>query len=284
MLQLVPSLGLALRTALTPLGIPSAVTGVYCHGSPLVDFLATPAGGCELGDLLIVVHYRHAYGEDRAALLLQVKLDGFPRAGDAQWRLYNAWPLFIWRHSPRYVRWPRPSGPHLGAQHLVLYKTNRAAQCRLVDLHAPPVLAASEIVNFLCLRSGRRIKDRALARYQRHSGWSEVIWDLLDATAARTVNRARIGVREEPRASGSVLMATSSAVPTLLARAAAKVSNEEWVDAEEAFPWSSHLPVADDGHQELPPQWGDSDAQGPPGISTIVIEVGPPQADVIQNG
>lgn len=277
MRALVPNLARRLSLTLRPVRIPSAVTGVFCHGSPLVDFLPPqPPGGCELGDLLIVVHYRHSYGEEINALLLQAKLDEFPHQGDAQWRLYNSWPLFIWRSGPRYVRWPRPSGPHLGAQHLVLYRDNRrGAQTRVVDSNAKAVPAADEVADALCLRSGRRIKDRPLARYAGKSGWSEVVWDLLDETAAHTVTRARSGVSKEPRAAGSMLFASTSAVPSVLARAAARPLVTEWVDVEQDWAWSGDLP-SDDG--EGPPM---IDEVRPPDdqpgrISTIVIEIGPP--------
>ncbi|MGK2932692.1 MAG: hypothetical protein ACSLFD_07980 [Solirubrobacterales bacterium] len=256
-------------------GLTASVSGVFCHQSPYVDLLPPVSleEGCELGDLLVVAHYRGPHEDEIVSLLLQAKMKSFPDPSnsDPQWRLYNEWPRFKWRHDPEYVRWPKPSGPHLGAQHMVLYPDARmAAKCRMPDPSVPSTLAADEICDALVIKSGRRIKGRLEARAERGGGWSELVWDLIDQTALKALNRARTGVGEAPRVSGTVPLARWVDVPKIFLQATGDSRDTKWADH----------PMSDEDYVVPPYLYlADMDDQPPNGISMLIIEVGPNNAD-----
>ena len=79
----VPVLRRRLPPLLRPLGLDVRVAGVYCHGTPQVEWSDEPVGqppqrhSCEIGDLLVATRYASAPGRVyRRALLLQFKLAG----------------------------------------------------------------------------------------------------------------------------------------------------------------------------------------------------------------
>jgi hypothetical protein len=192
-----------------PLGRDVRVGGVFCHQTPRVSFRYRDSGtwkegACELGDLLLVVHYREPWLEELNALLMQFKVGGFPKEdpSDDQWRLYSEWPPFAWDFDPHYRRSPRPQGPHAGAIHAAIYDDGRPPYGRPADEKIQPRQLASLLNGTALLFGGRSFKGRRLARAEAHGGWSEVIWDLIEVTATRLANRARSGAQGAPRGEG----------------------------------------------------------------------------------
>jgi hypothetical protein len=280
-----------LRTLLAPHSLDVAVSGVFCHGTPTyVDFrdpVTGAEGSCELGDLLVAVHYRGDGGDTLNALLLQAKKDKqAPDDSDDQWTLYNSWPPFRWKHAPHHDRRPRPRSPHDGAQYALLWSNARKAP----KSHAahPGAVARPlhyELADLLLLRAGRTFKNREWARGEGGAGWSEVIWDILDDVAVKTGTRNGTSFG---RSSGSMLvrprgsripvalhdggLATGAVAPRTLQAADVEVGPEPHylfgVDDELWF-------VGSDGDNEPPHLVVErrSDEEDASGVSAIVIEI-----------
>jgi hypothetical protein len=210
----IPEMTARLTSLFAPHGRSVALAGVFCHQSPRVSFRVRDGKSwqlmaCELGDLLVIVRYREPWGEELNAVLLQVKMDVWPKADstDAQWRLYTEWPPFDWDFAPYHHRKPLPSGPHGGALHAVIYR-GRGQQplARAADGNLRPRYLGTVLSGTTLLFGGRSIKPRALARAEAQAGWSEVVWDLIDDTSRRLLNRARSKVINQPRGSGTQLL------------------------------------------------------------------------------
>jgi len=103
----IPSIGAQWRQILAPLHIRLSMTGVFCHSSPMVNFLDSKCTRhrCELADLLIVHDHLPSgslAGSSRSAVLIQAKTTptGMVRSPDAaQFELYANWPTFQISHS-----------------------------------------------------------------------------------------------------------------------------------------------------------------------------------------
>jgi hypothetical protein len=198
-----------LRRLLAPHPVAVATTGVFCHGRPTYVHFRDPAtggsGACELGDLLLVVHYRSSGGEMLNALLLQAKRDKVsPDQTDDQWTLYNAWPPFVWSNEPYHHRQPRPRSFHAGAQYALLWsRASSAPRAYRAHPGSQDRYLHHELSDLLLFRSGRMFKAREWARAEGGGGWSELVWDLLDDIAIK------LGMRHgktHGRSSGSMLI------------------------------------------------------------------------------
>jgi hypothetical protein len=106
----VPDIANAWWTILAPEGLQVRMEGVFCHGSPMVDFLATGLSTrCELADLLVVVDRLDTRPETRTASLIQAKMaraaGRVQLAGKSsvkQLGLYQNWPSFTFTDTRRY--------------------------------------------------------------------------------------------------------------------------------------------------------------------------------------
>jgi hypothetical protein len=129
--KVVRDLDSVLNPALRTFGWSTTTRGIYVHKRPYLSFSsARDPDGCEIGDLLIVIHNNDRTRPAGNALLLQAKTKGFPfslgKGSEArQWSLYHQWPEFWWRHRFAYAhrggdgrRHVQPAAPHLGAQYL----------------------------------------------------------------------------------------------------------------------------------------------------------------------
>jgi hypothetical protein len=181
-----------------------SVTGVFCHQKPIVDIGA--GKNPELGDLLLVyIHTDSANNKICNSILFQAKRTKKPvltvSHGDAhQLKLYSKWPDF------RYDR----AGKLNGTKRSILPKSiTDGAQYLLIDndplngLMAQPYFFpmgcatpaptlvlnndfATEVVAFLKLKSGRAFDyDRKSTKDE----WSQMIWDLLEATKTKGLRR-----------------------------------------------------------------------------------------------
>src|SRR5438128_1131570 len=70
----IPAIAAAWKPLLAKLGLRLKLTGVFCHGSPMVEFRGTRGGACELADLLIVVDIVNRPHRVRRAVLIQAKM------------------------------------------------------------------------------------------------------------------------------------------------------------------------------------------------------------------
>ena len=80
-----PSAAIGWTSTLRPLGYNVHIVGVFCHGTPYVQF-SNPRGvqqpPCEVGDILIVVDAGATSAPpDRRAFLVQAKLAVHPQKG-----------------------------------------------------------------------------------------------------------------------------------------------------------------------------------------------------------
>jgi hypothetical protein len=274
----VPAVAREFASLFATVGRIVRVGGVFCHQTPVVTFRYLERGTkldtrCELGDLLLVAHYRESWGEELDALLIQFKVGDLPHADshDAQWRLYSEWPPFEWDLAPYYRRSPRPSGPHAGAIHAAFYNDSRRPRGRPADEQIEPRMLADLLNEAALLVGGRSIKSYNLARADAHAGWSEVVWDLIDSTARRLVNRQRSNVVGQSRSGGLLpILPDGSPPPTLLADAVVRAASGERGIVEAV--WESAF--RGDGDRFQPPalsRSSDDDESG--AISVVAIEV-----------
>lgn len=255
------------------------VGGVFCHQTPRVSFRYLNGStwqddSCELGDLLLVVHYRERWGEELNALLMQFKVDDFPKAdlGDPQWRLYSEWPSFEWDFRPHYRRSPRPRGPHEGAINAVIYESGAAPLGRPADVQVAVRQLATLLNRTTLLLGGRAFKTRDLARSEAHGGWSEVIWDLIETTAQRLVTRRRSKVVGQPRWSGILPMLPSGgAIPRLLEDAVRRAAADHRNDVELFSDDASNL-IEDLGPPGPTPRDEGEDPDDA-GVSVLLVEI-----------
>jgi hypothetical protein len=121
-----------------------SLTGVFCHGSPMVRFRSAGSSvqTCELADLLVVVDFPHKGAIVRTASLIQAKMAAKRGhvtlkgpSSKRQLSLYQAWPQFTF------------VDPIYGANQYVLATTTRARSGTfgVIDRHfrkrrsAPPI-------------------------------------------------------------------------------------------------------------------------------------------------
>jgi hypothetical protein len=201
------------------------VGGVYCHQSPKVQWslptMKSGKGSIELGDLLVVVRLHDVAGSSNTALLLQSKRQRFfeDLPDDNQFTLYNQWPTFNFVHEPL-KKCSRTVGgrAHLGAQYHLIDAVGHSRHpwpgpignhCAFVDrsLYRSPM--ATELTRLLLGASGKPFADEdpVVRPRPETGGWDTMIWDLLEATAARVMKRKTMGVSDtssHPRGSHPV--------------------------------------------------------------------------------
>jgi len=200
------------------------LTSVFCHQSPQVRFSGMTKDSVELGDLLIAHVHRCSDGVvHRNALLLQSKmiqtLPAKVKKSDLdQLTLYRRWPDFEYVSAPLAgrTRSVAPKMPHEGGQYLVIPKTfpslaNKRFLTHTYILHGCLCMAdrrltvhgtfPDQLFHMLTLLSGRSFE----AADQNGSGWSAIIWDLIDVGIQKAFNRRRAGYTNEPRWGGDRL-------------------------------------------------------------------------------
>ena len=187
-----------LRKKLKPIyGDALNVNAVFCHGHPRAHFRSKASGqtSCEAGDLLLVVHQRDGQRTlRRRSLLLQLKMVDKHSFSEVQNELYAKWPPFEFRYEGR------------TAAHKVLGKEHRGAQFAFIDKHSgdialdqrprkPPMpakdwdqLLASELLLMLTQPNAGGREFYAHPSIDT-SGWSSVIWDLLQTTFSASTYR-----------------------------------------------------------------------------------------------
>lgn len=293
-LHAVPMIADALRQVASRHGITSRVSSVFCHQRPMVQF-NRGHDTCELGDILIVHRHtdRHGLLMRNNALLLQAKVcdkssHEVPASERHQLRLYETWPTFTYVRTNRRLngqrRNVRPKVRHNGAQYLLIdgSKIATAAGASVLGYMgshgmsvwpAERVLSthfglADELVRFMVGVTGRTFEDRSS---DDASGWSEVVWDLLEHSVMHAFNRAKIGVSSTSRLAGDSLYSTlkpaacffdSDASPLNAARSVADhllTLQPPW-----ARPSQGKRPPGDNGGEQS------DDSSG--GVSLIVIE------------
>lgn len=210
---------------LKPYKTKIAITGVYCHQTPKVSFSGMQKTSCEIGDLLWCHIHTDKQGDImRNAILYQAKKScqqpyHISNNEYDQMNLYSKWPEFIYTNAGKLrgeKRLVKPAAPRLGAQYLLIddrppeepasgllgipgtYPVGSCiAQNPLID-HADLGL---EIVRSLELRSGNPFDDRKNALQE--TGWSRVIWDLLEVSVEKAFRRSRSGYFNQPRVHGT---------------------------------------------------------------------------------
>jgi hypothetical protein len=188
-------------------GIAFGLTSVFAHQKPTVN-IGTRKNP-ELGDLLLVLMHTDSLGKKWCnSLLLQAKMTAREKTiigpGDRhQLRLYTDWPEFTYVNSSAALkgqkRSVKPHTLHDGAQYLMIDKRRIAVFGH--RLHYPMACAVPdrkvivdkpfnvEIVEFLKFKSGRMFEDR----HEISEDWSQVVWDLLDLSAALFSKRNNSG-------------------------------------------------------------------------------------------
>jgi hypothetical protein len=198
------------------LGYRAQIGAIFCHQSPMVRW--TPSACCELGDILFVhVHYDGRLVA-RRALLLQAKQSTVPSVKLAgpdltQLTLYERWPQFRYEKGKLrgQTRDVFPKTPNQGAQYLLVDSSGPAhvhsGAAGIVSTAFPmaispsgPVLVAARplenaLVGLLTQREGRPFG----APRESPTGWTRVVWDLIESAAISRFNRRRAGFQAAPR-------------------------------------------------------------------------------------
>ena len=271
-------------------GIRIAVTGIFCHQTPKVNYPGMQGTSCELGDLLWChLHTDRRNSTIRNALLYQAKISSrlpyqVPGGDFDQFRLYATWPEFTYER-PRQLKGQGrsvrpPAAPRRGAQYVLIDSrppedprsglmmrpgTFPAASCiphqTLVD-HADLGL---ELVDSLSLLSGNAFDDRNAASSDR--GWSRVVWDLLEVAANKAFKRVRSGYFRQPRISGAPPEALDGVAFVTSWRGPYSRVMAELLGGEGAGTLFSRLGEGPPPGQEG--MWQDEDKEG---MSVIVVE------------
>lgn len=279
--RVVKELDDALNPSLAAFGWSSKTRGIYVHQRPVVRFpVAGKLGGCEIGDLLIVLHTVGGSRPGGHALLLQSKVKPFPFALSGkerrQWALYHQWPEFWWRDRFAYAylggdgrRHVRPARPHLGAQYLAIDGTRFEVALSQPGYRAgaDPVRFADAIVDLVLRSTGRRFSDQVTAHGR--IGWDRVVWDLLESWTYSAAQR-------RGRYAGFDAYRVGPTPPTTLELAlGAPAATTLWTELSEFRLDQLERPAAGD-------EGGDDDGAGPddilvidgPGpVSTVFIEL-----------
>ena len=179
-------------------GIALRITGVFCHGSPQVEYTGgpLPLKGVELADLL-VVHQSHGSGgrTRTTAKLVQAKMSSHCSlpATDRQLFLYKHWPVFEFSATSGLDRRPRNLGRVSGGcgYALILHHREYPEDIRWADqcpwgscLPAQRLGIANSFANtlgdMLFMRDGR-----ACSIDNPRGEWSRTVRDLLQQSGAR---------------------------------------------------------------------------------------------------
>lgn len=274
----------ALDIALAGSGIRVTTTGVFCHQSPMVEFPAR----CELGDILFVHSHTGASGiVQRNALLLQAKMTK-PAAKSTriakkdihQLHLYESWPPFTYdmQGDPLHgqSRMVVPNARHAGAQYLLIDKdpvfvgpgTPHGNYPMAVWMAENPVYTKTtlgdSLFDFFSMTSGRLFGPKSAA-----TGWTQVVWDLIDNGLRKGFNRARTGrvASENSRLSGD------SVPPNVACFSAGFGAVRQSLVHEVLGASANVLRRAGDGGQVPPELMSEFDFDEPPsGISLVIVE------------
>ena len=218
----VPVLARDWSAVLAPVGIHLSVASVYCHQSPKVEYAGiAPRNSCELGDILFAHFHTPLFGRPwRRSILYQAKASSSqPHTLGAnelhQMRLYTHWPDFTYvSPSPltgarRYVS---PKRAHSGARYMQI--DDRQPTDPLTGMTGVPgyfpigtcspgptlsnlVSLDLELTLWAAGAAGRPFLPRPQSA--KTSGWSRVIWDLIDNGLKRPFTRSRTGYVGYPR-------------------------------------------------------------------------------------
>ncbi len=191
-----------------------AVTGVYCHQKSLADIGLDKDP--EIGDLLIAYIYTDEKGSRRLnSLLLQAKISRtlvtkVSASDEHQLKLYTDWPEFKYKRAGRLngkVRDILPKTINDGAQYLIIdddpvyglsgmegtFPMGCATPSKMLGVDQD---IASELIDFLKFKSGRAFENNpSISR----DDWTNMIWDILEATKAKASNRKNAGIKNFPR-------------------------------------------------------------------------------------
>ncbi|MBE3094475.1 MAG: hypothetical protein IMZ52_05550 [Actinobacteria bacterium] len=206
--------------------IKIALTGIYCHQTPKINFKGMIGHSCELGDLLWChVHTAKDGNIIRNAILYQAKKSSehpytICKEELDQFKLYSTWPEFTYVNSGKLLngqmRHVKPSAPRRGAQYLliedhppewpesgifgfpVIYPTGSCISSNPLIPHSDLGL---ELVRSLEYLSGDPFDDRIIAKNE--NGWSRVIWDILESSEKKAFRRVRSGYNNQPRRKGA---------------------------------------------------------------------------------
>lgn len=213
------------RSVFNSVGIRIAVTGIYCHQTPKVNFSGMKGKSCELGDLLWChVHSDIDGNVIRNAILYQAKKSADQpyrlRGNDEdQLKLYSTWPEFTYVSSGalnRQTRHVKPAAPRRGAQYLLIDErppeqpesgilgvpgTYPIGSCVPSDQILNHCDLGLELVHSLELLSGDPFDDRNTAIQE--NGWSKVVWDILESSAQKAFRRVKSGYGNQPRTTGA---------------------------------------------------------------------------------
>ncbi len=188
------------------------IVGVFTHQSPKVGFAQIAGRTCELADLLFAHFHIGPTGRFQSAVLWQAKMN--PGGGSHtlgandqdQLKLYTLWPEFTYT-TPRTLagktRHVTPPRPHSGGQYLLIDPNprppiqDRATTAMPASLLNPMRFAGTELIEMLRLNGGRSFAPSHL----RSTDWSEVVWDLLQASWSRawTFQRGNMDPHRIPR-------------------------------------------------------------------------------------
>jgi hypothetical protein len=182
------------------------ITGVFVHQSPMVSFTGTSGKlqRCELGDLLLVTRYRRLTGSHGVAALFQAKLGrlgyGILPAGP-QRDLYQSWPTFkiaSWRSTFNVGMHPEQGFLAAIDGSALPRRYSRRDVWNYQDI--PMTTNRGGLghlwAGLLLRKRGRPFTLPASAT----DDWSRLVERLLEETAGRVFfNRARIGIRNQPR-------------------------------------------------------------------------------------
>ena len=199
--------------------MPISITGIYCHQSPKVHYKGMKKSSCEIGDLLWCHFHKKLDGSYyNSALLLQAKkISKLPHHISNeeidQFKLYHDWPEFEYVRSGKLngqKRKVNPSAPRNGAQYLAidenslgLYGISRkypCITCRSFNPLSKNEDLGKELTGLLTFKSGDMFNDKITSSSSKD--WSKVIWDLLEVTAKRIMNRKNSGYINHSRISG----------------------------------------------------------------------------------
>jgi len=213
------------REILAPYKIKIAVTGIYCHQSPMVEFSGMRKNYCEFGDLLWCHIHTDRKGDIvRNAILYQAKKSSqqpytISTDEENQLKLYTKWPEFSYvrpKELAGQVRYVKPAAPRRGAQYLLIdsrppedpasgikgmsgtYPIGSCIAQRNIISHSELSL---ELVHTLELLSGDPFDELNVA--QQDIGWSRIIWDLLLVSANKVFRRINSGYSLKPRLKGA---------------------------------------------------------------------------------
>jgi len=195
----------ALREKLRPIyGDALTVNAVFCHGHPRAHFESEASGqtSCEAGDLLLVVHQRDGQRTlRRRSLLLQLKMADKNSLSDDQNELYAKWPPFEFKYHGKTAAHHVLGEEHQGAQFAFIDKDSGditidqhpiKPSIPIMDCMDWDLLLASELLLMLTQPNtgGREFYSHSSLDT---SGWSPVVWDLLQTTFSAST------YRKEPR-------------------------------------------------------------------------------------